>query len=99
MHLGVHHTLSPHLAHQFVYKKDPAVASYQKAFINEGSDKNFEFCSIQRTDPWEQLIKDHFDKDKMKAYLRYTALESKKEQLTQSSLRYIFCESYKGSYN
>jgi hypothetical protein len=31
---------SPLLAHQFVYQKDTTVASYQKAFGNEGSDKN-----------------------------------------------------------
>jgi hypothetical protein len=70
------------------------VASYQKAFENEGSDRNFGYCLILRSDPWEELINYPFDEDKMKAYLHHTALEYKKEQVTQFSLRYIFWESY-----
>jgi hypothetical protein len=43
--------LSPQLAHQFVNQKDTTVASYQKAFENEGSDRNFGYCLILRSDP------------------------------------------------
>jgi hypothetical protein len=80
------YNLSPQLTHQFVYQKDTTVASYQKALDNEGNDNNFAYCSILRSDPWEQLIKGPFDKDNMKAYLRHTVQEKKIEQLTQSSL-------------
>jgi hypothetical protein len=66
---------SSKIAHQFVHHKDTTMASYQKALDNEGNDNNFAYCSILRSDPWEQLIKGPFDKDKMKAYLHHTVLE------------------------
>jgi hypothetical protein len=63
------------LAYWIVYQNIITMASYQKAFENKGSDKNFKYYSLLRSDPWEQLIKDPFNKDRIKAYLCHTALE------------------------
>jgi hypothetical protein len=67
--------VSPQPAHHLVYQKDTTVASYQKVFESETSDKSYKYCTILTSDPWGEYIKDPFNKDKTKAYLGHTALE------------------------
>ncbi len=70
--------MSPQPAHHFVYQKDTTVRSYHKVFESKKSDKSYKYCTILTSDPWKEYIKDSFNKDKTKAYLAHTALESKK---------------------
>jgi hypothetical protein len=67
--------MSPRPANHFVYQKDTTVASYQKVFQSENSDKSYKFCTTLTSEPLGEYIKDPFKEDKTKAYLGYTALE------------------------
>jgi hypothetical protein len=70
--------MSPRPANHFVHQKDTTVASYQKVFESENSDKSYEYCAILTSKPWGEYIKDPFNEGKTKAYLGYTVLEQKK---------------------
>jgi hypothetical protein len=68
--------MSPRLAHHLVHQKDMAAGLYQKVFERKMNDNSYEYyCMIFTSDPWEEYIKDPFNKDKTKAYLAHTALE------------------------